>query len=141
MTIPTPFHNRLAHDPSGCWLWTGAKDGRGYGQLGVGGRWKRAHRRAWELENGPIPAGLFVCHRCDNRLCCNPAHLWLGTNEDNMRDMALKGRARCSNVTHCPRGHPYDEANTYRHKNKRACRACHRIALARFRAKQKRRAA
>ena len=48
---------------------------------------------AWSFTNGPIPDGMFVCHRCDNRQCCNPAHLFLGTNSDNVRDMKIKGRS------------------------------------------------
>jgi hypothetical protein len=57
----------------------------------VGSVWK-AHRVAWTLANGPIPAGMHVLHTCDNPPCCNPGHLWLGTQADNMADMARKGR-------------------------------------------------
>lgn len=75
----------------GCWLWR-AGTNRGYGIAWVGGRIKKAHRVSWEEVNGPIPPGMFVCHRCDNPPCVRPSHLFLGTNADNMRDMSEKGR-------------------------------------------------
>lgn len=78
------------HGP--CWLWTGATCGKGYGACGFGLRHAMTHRLAWELTNGPIPAGLWVLHRCDVLRCGNPDHLFLGTLSDNMRDMVAKGR-------------------------------------------------
>jgi hypothetical protein len=105
----------------------------GYGTLYAEGRHQGAHRLAWELANGrAIPAGLFICHRCDNPLCVNPDHLFLGTHTDNMRDMIAKGRARGWDITHCPRGHAYDEANTHWYRGHRFCRACNRAAALRL---------
>lgn len=78
----------------GCWEWRAGKFPSGYGAFCFRGRKAaRAHRVAWILTNGEIPAGLLVLHRCDNRACVRPDHLFLGTNDDNMRDMVEKGRA------------------------------------------------
>lgn len=77
---------------AGCWEWIGAKRSTGYGQIVKDHRNYLAHRVAWELTNGPIPDGMFVCHHCDNRTCVRPDHLFLGTTTDNMRDMVAKGR-------------------------------------------------
>lgn len=76
-----------------CWPWTASVvKNLGYGQFGMGGTMMRSHRVAWELSNGPIPAGMFVLHKCDNPPCCNPQHLFLGTQTDNMQDALAKGR-------------------------------------------------
>lgn len=77
---------------TGCWLWSGSAMRDGYGRVCQRGKTVLAHRWAWELTHGPIPAGLFICHRCDVRGCCNPAHLFLGTHADNMADRNRKGR-------------------------------------------------
>lgn len=76
-----------------CWPWRGTINRTtGYGQWWHDGRAMRAHRAAYERVHGPIPDGLIVCHRCDNPPCCNPAHLFLGTQADNQRDKKNKGR-------------------------------------------------
>ena len=66
----------------------------GYGKLGRGGKTWLAHRYAWHAAFGPIPEGMHVCHKCDNRRCIRPDHLFLGTRQDNMQDMIAKGRAK-----------------------------------------------
>jgi hypothetical protein len=76
----------------GCWNWQAYVGPNGYGQIGFSGGLLAVHRVAWILANGLIPDDLYVCHHCDNRTCCNPAHLFLGTFRDNMDDMLAKGR-------------------------------------------------
>jgi hypothetical protein len=78
-----------------CWEWTANRSTAGYGHIKKGGRQGEqlgAHRVSWELHNGPIPPGLFVCHHCDNPRCVRPDHLFLGTTTDNVRDAICKGR-------------------------------------------------
>lgn len=76
-----------------CWNWTASTQSKGYGSFGVGqGKTALAHRVAYELVHGNIPDGLVVRHRCDNRLCCNPAHLELGTVAENNQDAVERGR-------------------------------------------------
>lgn len=78
----------------GCWEWAGAKHVFGYGMFRFRGKAQTAHRVAWILSGGDISNGMCVLHRCDNPACCNPEHLFVGTNADNMRDKIEKGRGR-----------------------------------------------
>jgi len=79
---------------TGCWIWMGTLTLRMYGRIKVGGQSVPAHRFSCEHFNGPIPPGYFVCHRCDNPWCVNPAHLYAGTHLDNMRDRSARGRCQ-----------------------------------------------
>lgn len=112
----------------GCWLWKGYRTPKGYGVFKMNGKNQQAHRAAWMLTHGPIPTGLDVLHECDNPPCVRPDTLFLGTNTDNQRDSVAKGRHVSSKKTHCPKGHPYDEANVYVPPglNERQCRHCKR---------------
>lgn len=86
------YVERIRH-PEGCHIWKGAIfDDTGYGRINVDGKSEPAHRIAYIIDHGNIPEGKFILHRCDNRLCVNSDHLFLGTHEDNMHDMVRKGR-------------------------------------------------
>lgn len=121
---------------NGCWLWRGGTRGRGklkYGSAWYNGKNEGAHRLSWIFHNGYLPShkGLDpveVCHKCDNPLCVNPDHLFLGTRKDNMQDKINKGRCGQKNKSHCPQGHEYSETNTYLSKSgSRSCRFCHKL--------------
>ena len=87
------FESKVAPVPeSGCHLWAAARTRKGYGQFIFDGRKQYAHRVAWQLAHGPIPAEMLVLHKCDTPACVNPEHLFLGTNVDNMADKVAKGR-------------------------------------------------
>ena len=77
--------------PDDCWEWTGSLDKNGYGQFRNGNASRQAHRYSYELHVGPL-GDLLACHSCDNRKCVNPAHIFPGTQRDNIRDMVAKGR-------------------------------------------------
>jgi len=79
---------------SGCWLWIGSINRLGYGQTAYFSGITKAHRLSWSVHRGPIPDRMMVLHKCDNRQCINPDHLFLGTQTDNMRDMTAKGRGK-----------------------------------------------
>lgn len=111
---------------SDCWIWLLAKDKNGYGVAHKGRKNFRAHRVSYEAFIGYVPPHLYVLHRCDNPPCVNPDHLFLGTNQDNMDDMVLKGRK--PRKTHCPQGPPYVSGNIcYETDGSRKCKKCKSI--------------
>lgn len=94
-SIISRFYRKFIMVHSECWEWTASlKRGTGYGQFDIGGYTESAHRASWIIHNGDIPKEMQVLHHCDNRLCVNPNHLFLGTQKDNMIDMITKFREK-----------------------------------------------
>lgn len=139
-TLPERIQNKIMFEPmSGCWLWTAGLDLDGYGHVHIetidgkeinGG----AHKHIYQILIGPVPKGLQLDHRCRVRCCVNPLHLEPVTSRENV----LRGNNHNRAKTHCPHGHEYTEANTYKYTqterygqiNARQCRECYRLRMA-----------
>lgn len=135
---PVRFWQRVVKG-DGCWIWTGRRSARGYGQWYLQGRGIAAHRVAYEAVVGPVPAGLVLDHLCRTHACVRPSHMEPVTQRENV----LRGEgvaARQAAQTHCIHGHPFDATNTYLNRGKRVCRECMRQAGRRYRQRIKERA-
>lgn len=124
--ITTRIFPHIIVSPAGCWEWQRSKDNVGYGTFkDVTRKTHKLHRLMYQLYKGSIPEGMLVCHTCDNPACCNPDHLWVGTQKDNIRDCVVKGRRT---KTHCPHGHEFTPENTYTFPDgRRQCRKCKKV--------------
>jgi HNH endonuclease len=104
-------HTKL-NEETGCWEWTGRKEVNGYGYRKFFGKKTGIHRVSAHLYLGlPLDSKLFVLHKCDNRACANPKHLFVGNQKDNIADMVAKGRHASSKKLNCLRGHPLSGEN------------------------------
>lgn len=124
-------------DGTGCWEWQAGRNKQGYGTFMYStGKSTSAHRWSYAHFKGPIPEGLQVLHSCDYPPCCNPEHLRVGTQKENMKECSWKRRTGPQKKTHCAKGHPFSPENTAFEKRhdgdgdkppQRRCRECHRI--------------
>jgi hypothetical protein len=124
--LPTRFWEKVAVNPSGCWVWIGARTSSGYGNFKFRGRYRGAHRVAYEVLIGMPKLGMELDHLCRNRACCNPSHLEPVTGTVNLL-RGISPTAINARKTHCHRGHELTAENTYVYGSHRKCKTCQRI--------------
>ena len=140
--------NRIERLPwSGCWIWMGATNRAGYAKASnafTGQKTRIVHRAILQEQLGvQLPINIYACHSCDVPSCINPAHIWPGTQLDNLRDAINKGKkigsdgAFNARKTHCPYGHEYTQKNTRMKSGTRQCKACHKVRLRDWKRKQR----
>ena len=133
MTTEEKFWSKVKKTKD-CWLWTDSPASKSipYGRFFDGKKTYRAHRFVMMMKIGhPIPPSIYVCHKCDTPMCVNPDHLFLGTAQENVNDMILKGRGAKQKKAHCPQGHALTIDNIRLSRNKngnyfRRCKICSR---------------
>lgn len=96
-SVEERIKNKIKITENGCWEWQGYVLKSGYAQMSVNNKSTLIHRATYELYKGKIPDGLLACHTCDNKICCNPNHIFLGTYKDNMQDAQKKGKMKAYN--------------------------------------------
>lgn len=125
MTVPDGRFWSKVEKSDGCWMWTAATGGGGYGRFKIDGRLHTAHRVAYELAIGDIPEGMQVDHLCNEPACVRPSHLRVCTPVENlMAEHSMTVPRANSLKSHCPQGHPYSGGNLRTTQAGRRCRAC-----------------
>ena len=119
------LHRGVIVDEHGCWNWQGGKFNTGYGRMKIEGKTRAIHRVTYEVQNGLIPEGMQIHHKCKNIACCNPAHLELVTAAEHLERTPNRFAFVNKYKMHCVRGHALTKENTYLDKRgSRYCRKC-----------------